>query len=181
MENIKRKNWMRVWACIGLVICLLTSVCLVGCDGQENPSSGDETDPVVTDTKFAVQYRTVTIALGTDAEAAIRLIGEPKNKQFVASCGEGVGDQWMYDYGSLILYTVKDGEAETVDAVVLRDDSAKTVDGVAIGDAIDNAVNTYGKLQKDGQKRRLTEGNHTMEFSFDENQKINGIELRVES
>lgn len=166
-----------------MVAALLLAAVAVSAAACSEPPAESETDDTKTgtDSIFAVEYRDVTIELGEDAETVLDQLGEPKSKQFVASCGEGAGDQWMYDFGSVILYTVKADDEETVDAVVLRDDSAETVDGITIGSTEADMEKAYGEPTENGQKRRYTKKSNTLEFQVDENEKIVAVELRVES
>ncbi len=172
------KTMLRITLCALLFVAVIAG--LVAC-----ASSPAEDEQPTNDTGasgiFAVEYRNVVIELGAKADAILEKLGEPKTKQFVASCGENVGDQWMYDFGSVILYTVKGEKNETVDAVVLRDDSAETVDGISIGSTAAEMTEKYGEAKADGQKRRYQKAGKTLEFLLDENEKIIGAELRVES
>ena len=170
------------------MLCLVLALCVVAgfgaCsanDANEEQTSEDTDKSSGASSIFAVEYRDAVIELGAKADSILAKLGEPKSKQFVASCGENVGDQWMYDFGSVILYTVKGEKNETVDAVVLRDDSAETVGGISIGSTVAEMTEKYGEATVDGAKRRYQKDGKTLEFLLDENEKIVGAELRVES
>lgn len=169
---------MRVLATAVLLFAVILG--MVACSDPTNKPTGEE-NAKNAESIFAVEYRDTVVELGANAKRVLDSLGAPKSQQFVASCGEGAGDQWMYDYGSVIVYTVKDGNKETIDGVVLRDDSAQTVDGISIGSSEADMEKAYGSPVENGQKRRYTKNDLTLEFQVDENEKIIALELRVES
>lgn len=131
---------------------------------------------------FAVRYKGTNIELGSKAKPVLDKLGDPLSSNFVASCGEGAGDQWVYAYSSIFVYTVKDGEDEIIDAVKLRDDIADTSKAIRIGATKTSVKNAYGSKLVEKENRLLyTEGFHVIEFSIDSNDKVTGIELRTEA
>ena len=170
-------NWKSVLRTILCVLLLATVLATLG--ACSSAPAGEEQSE--SNTIFAVEYHDAVIELGTDADPVLKKLGEPKDKQFVASCGDNVGDQWKYDFGSVFVYTVKGEKSETVDAIVLRDDSAETVSGISIGSTVAEMTEKYGEAKVDGTKRRYQKDGKTLEFLLDENEKIIGAELRVES
>lgn len=131
---------------------------------------------------FAVRYKGTNIELGSNAKPVLEKLGEPLSSNFVASCGEGAGDQWVYAYSSMRIYTVKDEDKEIIDGIKLLDDIADTSKAIRIGATKTSVKNAYGSKLVEKENRLLyTEGFHVIEFSIDSNDKVTGIELRTEA
>lgn len=155
-------------------------------DVEENDNGKDnekEKETEKTDVGvFAVRYKGTNIELGSKAQTVLNKLGAPLSSNFVASCGEGAGDQWVYAYSSIFVYTVKDGEEEIIDGIKLRDDIADTSMAIRIGATKTSVKNAYGTKLVEKENRLLyTEGFHVIEFSIDSNDKVTGIELRTEA
>ena len=147
-------------------------------DNKEKEKETEKKDAGV----FAVRYKGTNIELGSNASPILEKLGEPLSSNFVASCGEGAGDQWVYAYSSIFVYTVKDGEEEIIDAIKLRDDIADTSKAVRIGTTKTNVKTIYGSKLVEKENRLLySEGFYVIEFSIDSNDKVTGIELRTEA
>ena len=175
-------NFKRIALSLLCVFLLLTMIlCTVACDQKPSEPSDDEDVSADTNSIFTVRYNGAVIELGKDASAILKKLGEPSSKQFVASCGEGAGDQWQYMYPSIVLFTVKNGEQEIVDAVVLRDDIAKTHKNITVGATEAEMIAAYGDPIKQGQKCRYTEGKNTLEFGLDDTGCVKTVEIRTES
>ncbi len=175
-------NFKRIALSLLCILLLVTTLlCTVACEEKPTEPSGDDEPAKVERSIFTVRYNGATIELGKDASSVLKKLGEPSTKQFVASCGEGAGDQWQYMYPSIVLFTVKSGERETVDAVVLRDDIAKTDKNITIGSTEAEMITAYGEPTKQGQKCRYTEGNRTLEFQLDDTGCVKSVEIRTES
>ncbi len=169
-------------ALLAMILLLSMAFCLASCKDETPEESKDgETEQKELGT-YAVTYKDTAIELGKDARAVLKALGEPTAKQFVAACGEGAGDQWRYTYSSLYLFTVKNGEAETVDAIALRDDIATTGKGITVGSAEAEITAAYGEpTAKQGNKLRYTKDTYTMEFQLNDAGTVTAVELRVES
>lgn len=156
-------------------------------DAVENNDKGKETEKAKETEKtdvgiFAVRYMGTNIELGSNAETVLNKLGEPLSSNFVASCGAGAGDQWVYSYSSINIYTVKDEDSEIIDSVKLRDDIADTSKGIRIGSTKTSVKNAYGDKTVEKDNRILyQEGFYVIEFTIDSNDKVNGIELRTEA
>lgn len=164
---------------ITLLLLLSCAVCATACGNKADPAedNGDKTEIGT----YTVKYQGTVIELGKDATGVLTALGEPSAKQFVASCGEGAGDQWRYTYASIYLFTVKTDEGEIVDAVALRDDIAKTGKGITVGSTEAEITAAYGEpTAKQGNKLRYTKDNHTMEFVLDDADMVKLVEIRVE-
>ncbi len=173
----------RIGVCLLSMILLLSMLlCTVACD-EKAPDEPNDTDrPSETELGvYTVRYNGTVIELGKDATAVLKKLGDPTSKQFVASCGEGAGDQWQYMYPSIVLFTVKSEDSETVDAVALRDDIGKTGKNITIGSTEAEMIAAYGEPTKQGQKRRYTEGSYTLEFQVDDAGIVTAVEIRVEN
>lgn len=182
---------------LALTLALLLIFGAVACDkGDENNNDKNENNVEENDKGkdkeketekedvgvFAVRYKGTNIELGSNAAPILTKLGTPLSSNFVASCGEGAGDQWVYAYSSIFVYTVKDGEEEIIDAVKLRDDIADTSMAIRIGATKTSVKNAYGSKLVEKENRLLyTEGFHVIEFSIDSNDKVTGIELRTEA
>ena len=141
-------------------------------ENEENTSAGI----------FSVRAQGINIELEKNADKVLEKLGEPLSSNYVASCGEGVGEQWVYSYSSVFVYTVKDGDNETIDALKLRDDTVVTSRSIRIGADKADVISAYGdKLEDKGNRLIYKEGADVIEFTVTENGKVDGIELRVET
>ena len=191
------KKIAKILLVITLALILIFSA--VACDkGDENKNDSEDNSVVENDNSkekekeketekkdvgvFAVRYKGTNIELGSKAAPILDKLGAPLSSNFVASCGEGAGDQWVYAYSSIFVYTVKDNDDEIIDAVKLRDDIADTSMAIRIGAAKTSVKNAYGSKLVEKENRLLySEGFYVIEFSIDSNDKVTGIELRTEA
>ncbi len=166
-----------------LLLMLSTFLYLAACEEKPKEPSVEDDKPSAAETSiFTVSYKNTTLELGKDAKAALKKLGDPSSDpKHVASCGEGAGEQWQYTYPSIVLFTVKDGESETIDAVALRDDIAKTGKGITIGSTEAEMTAAYGEPVKQGNKCRYTKDGYTLEFMLDDAGAVKTVEMRVES
>jgi len=163
-----------------MLLLLALAFCITACKEDTDPSKDEM--PSESLGMYTVKYQDTAIELGKDATAVLTALGEPSNKQYVASCGEGAGDQWRYTYSSIYLFTVKTDAGETVDAVALRDDIAKTGKGITVGSTEAEMIAAYGDpTAKQGNKCRYTKDSYTMEFVLDDTGTVKSVELRVEN
>ena len=131
---------------------------------------------------FSVRAQGINIEREKTADKVLEKLGDPLSSNYVASCGEGAGEQWVYSYSSIFVYTVKDGDNETVDALKLRDDTVATSKSIRIGADKTDVASAYGdKLEDKGNRLIYKEGSKVIEFTVGENGKVDGIELRVET
>ena len=173
---------------LALTLALILVFCAVACD--EKDKNNDSDDNAVENDKdaenaeigaFSVRYKGINISLGNKANTTLTKLGEPLSSNFVASCGEGAGDQWVYAYSSIFVYTVKNGDDEIIDGLKLRDDTVDTSKGIRIGATKTNVETVYGDKLVEKEGRLLyQDGSYVIEFSIDPNDKVTGIELRTE-
>ena len=151
----------------------------VACNGNEAETTEAEKSEV---SVYTVKCNGINIELGKNAEDVLEELGEPQSSNYVASCGENMGEQWVYSYSSLLVYTLKDGDKEIIDAVKLRDDTGATTKGIRLGKERSDVIDAYGdKYTEDNGRLLYTNGTYVIEFSLDDTQKVSGIEMRTES
>ncbi|MBE6549987.1 MAG: hypothetical protein E7670_06120 [Ruminococcaceae bacterium] len=173
------KNIAKILLAFTLALLLIFGA--VACDKDDEKEKVEETEQNNIGV-FAVRYKGTNIELGSKAKKVLDKLGEPLSSNFVASCGEGAGDQWVYAYSSIFVYTVKYGEEEIIDGLKLRDDIADTSKAIRIGATKTSVKNAYGDKLVEKENRLLyTESFHVIEFSIDSNDKVTGIELRTEA
>ena len=173
---------MKLKKILASLLVMVLMLCFVSCaEKPEEPSVNDD-KPSAETSIFAISYKNTTLELGKDAKAVLKKLGDPSSEpKHVVSCGEGMGEQWQYTYPSIVLFTVKNGESETIDAIALRDDLAKTGKGITIGSTEAEMTAAYGEPTKQGNKCRYTEGSHTLELQFNDDGTVRAIEMRIES
>jgi hypothetical protein len=176
---------------LALTLALILVFCTVACNKQDETNDGKKDNDVEEKDKetekkvvgvFAVSYKGINIELGSKAKPVLEKLGEPLSSNFVASCGEGAGEQWVYAYSSVLVYTVKANDEEIIDGLKLRDDTVDTSKDIRIGATKTSVENAYGDKLIEKENRILYQENfYVIEFSIDSNDKVNGIELRTES
>ena len=82
---------------LAMLLLLALAFCITACKEDTDPSKDEM--PSESLGMYTVKYQDTAIELGKDATAVLTALGEPSNKQYVASCGEGAGDQWRYSQG----------------------------------------------------------------------------------
>lgn len=171
------KRFLRI--ALALLLCLSALICCIACSEEsvDAEKDGEEASATI----FAVKYNNITVALGKNADPVLEKLGEPLSSEFVASCGEGAGDQYVYSYSALFIYTVKNGDSEIIDAVKLRDDTASTTKNIRIGSTEDQLKDAYGsKLAEKNGRYICADGEYTIEITL-EGGAVNGIEMRTET
>lgn len=167
---------------LALALMLSMLLCFVACAEKPEEPSADDDKPTTETSIFTVSYKNTTLELGKEAGGVLKKLGDPISEpKHVVSCGEGMGEQWQYTYSSIVLFTVKDGENETIDAVALRDDIAKTGKGITIGSTEAEMTAAYGEPTKQGNKCRYQKDSYTLEFLLDDAGVVKAVEMRVES
>ena len=77
---------------LAMLLLLSMLLCAVACEDATNDEPKDD-ENTETLGVYTVCYQDAVIELGKDASSVLKALGEPTSKQFVASCGEGAGDQ----------------------------------------------------------------------------------------
>ena len=166
---------------LALILIFSMLLCFAACEEKPEEPSSDDDAPATEASIFTVSYKNTNLELGKDAGAILKKLGEPSSEpKHVASCGEDMGEQWQYTYPSIVLFTVKNGEKETIDAVALRDDLAKTGKGITIGSTEAEMTAAYGTPTKQGNKCRYQKNSYTLEFQLDDAGIVTAVEIRTE-
>ena len=179
---------------LALTLVFMLAFCSLACHKDDENNNDAKDNNVVENDKdkgnetekkgvgiFAVRHKGINIELGSKAKPVLDKLGEPLSSNFVASCGEGAGDQWVYAYSSIFVYTVKANDEEIIDGLKLRDDTVDTSKDIRIGATKTSVENAYGDNLIEKENRLLYQENfYVIEFSIDSNDKVNGIELRTE-
>ena len=182
------KNTAKILLALTLALLLVFSAVACNSDdkgsdeqNEENEQNGGNKQNNTSGGMFSVTYNGTTVELGKDAKAVLKKLGEPKETNFVASCGEGAGEQYVYEYASVYVYTVKNGDSEVIDGLKLRDDSALTSKSIRIGSEQSAVVSAYGEKELDRGHLVYTQGSYSIDFTIDDGGKVSGIELRTET
>ena len=176
-------KYVKIFLLLALSALLIFGAVACNDDDAKNDEQNKEQNEENTSTGiFSVRAQGINIELEKNADKVLEKLGEPLSSNYVASCGEGAGEQWVYAYSSVFVYTVKNGDTETIDAIKLRDDTAATSKSIRIGSDKADVLSAYGDKLEDKENRLLyKEGAKVIEFTVAENGKVDGIELRVET
>ena len=186
MKMVKRI----VFTATAIMLALLMCMSFVGCNNGEDDNKANENEAANNDKNdksdnegglFSVTYKNTVIELGADASAVLKKLGEPKETNFVASCGEGAGEQYVYEYSSAYIYTVKNGDSEMIDGIKLRDDSATTSRSLRIGSTKSDVISAYGEKELDRGHLVYMQDEYCIDFTVDDSGSVTGIELRTET
>ena len=141
MKNVLKKSLLLIFA-------LLLMISLIACEGKKQPADLDDDDG---DSKkanaeetasFAVIYKETTIELGKPMEPVLEALGAV-TPQEAASCGDGTTRK-VYNYSSLMIYTLTANGEETIDQIVIRDDTVETAAKISIGSSESDVRKAYG-------------------------------------
>ena len=157
-------------------------LCFCACaEKPEEPTEDDKT-PAAETSIFAISYKNTVLELGKDASGVLKKLGDPSSEpKHVASCGENMGEQWQYTYPSIVVFTLKNGDKETIDAVALRDDIAETSKGITVGSTEAEMIEAYGEPTRQGNKCLYQKDSYTLEIRLDDAGVIAALEIRAES
>ncbi len=86
----------------------------------------------------------VSLAVGGDADEAVRLLGEPNSHSSAESCAGGGFDE-LYIYNGFRLKGYREGETCLITSIELTNDTVSTAEGVFIGDGADKLEKVYGE------------------------------------
>ena len=118
-----------------ILACVTICLCLASCGGDGSANARDI---------YKVEYNGVELKLGEDATPVINALGEASSIKEIGDCG-GFGAQVKYTYPSVVVYTLKNDESETVDQIDLLDDLVATPEGIYIGSAAADVESAYGE------------------------------------
>lgn len=155
-----------------IMICFTLAAC------GEDDNNGDNANG--TANVFFVEYKNTKIELGAKAESVISALGAPSSKKEIGDCG-GLGAQIKYTYPSIVIYTLKTADGETVDQVELLDDLVTSSKGVYIGNTKDDVIKSYGEPNNSSDTSlQYINGNKYLKFGL-ENGKVVSISLLRET
>lgn len=146
---------------------------------QEKSNSGVEVDGKVTKEDFAVIVNGFKIELGTDINEVVEQLGEPDDYVQARSCLHD-GDDKIYTYGGVIIYTYPEGKKDIV-YIVEYTGKEKTPSGIGVGSTLSDIEMAYGKnyVEDAFYTTYKLEDNATISFQFD-NKKVAYIEFYME-
>ena len=164
-----------------LLIAILCSGCIAlaacgGDDDKENDSGKDGGANGGSASVFYIEYKGVKIELGKPAEGIIEKLGAPSDKKEIGDCG-GLGAQVKYSYPSIVIYTLKTDDGETVDQIDILDDLVTTAKGIYIGSASADVEKKHGAPNKSTDTSiQYISGNKYLKFGI-ENGEVKSISL----
>ena len=160
-----------------LLLALLMTVTVMACSKkQEEAPAADEKETTKQSDGFYVTYGGAKIALGADASAILKKIGDANSAQEVFDCGAG-NSRMYYRYASLDLYTMKTDGKETVDQIELLDDLVETDKGISIGAAESAVREAYGDpTSENGGELTYADGDQRLIIEI-KNGKVSAIGL----
>ncbi|MBO5101674.1 MAG: hypothetical protein J6C39_04005 [Clostridia bacterium] len=170
---------------LALLLCLMMAFCFVACEDKKtnNRDNDDDGDSGGASKKssvsFYVNYNSVKIELGADAKAVLAALGAPKSSSPMGNCA-GQGTLTKYTYNSFDIYTVSNGNTETIDQITLLDDAVKCPEGVGIGSASADVLKACGAnpTKKSDTGITYTSGSKNLIFSLRDGAVV-GIDYRV--
>lgn len=146
---------------------------------KEVTGSSVDADGKVTKEDFVVIVNDVSIGLGTDINEVIEQLGEPDDYVQARSCLHD-GDDKIYTYGGIIIYTYPQGKRDIV-YIVEYTGEEKTPSGIGLGSTIEDLKEAYGNEYVDDGFYTTYELDTDATISFQlENQEVIYIEFYME-
>lgn len=163
-----------------LLIAILCTGCiaLAACGGDDDKDNdgGKNGDASGSASIFYIEYKGVKIELGKPAEGIIEKLGAPSDKKEIGDCG-GLGAQVKYSYPSIVIYTLKTDDGETIDQIDILDDLVTTSKGIYIGSASADVEKKHGAPNKSTDTSiQYISGNKYLKFGI-ENGEVKSISL----
>lgn len=136
------------------LLLLLALIVLVGCASEPTPSNEPTTTPEVTESTtvetsdpkkdgYYYQVDSTSFTTGDNATSAMTALGNPLDTFKAPSCAFE-GEDTVYKYDNLELYTYeKDGQPH-ISGIFLLDESAQTAEGLHIGSTVEEMKTLYG-------------------------------------
>lgn len=173
---------MRVWACM-----MLCAGCmgLLGCGSDETSSQGnaagqqaeqeaDGGEQETAEDTYQITYQGADLYVNEDMAEVIQVLGEPDSYFESESCAFQGMDK-VYDYGSVVINTYPENEADYILTIELKDDMVETPEGIAIGSAKDKVLEAYGTAdQENSASLSYVKGHCTLSFIM-ENDVVSAI------
>ena len=146
---------------------------------KEVTEGGMQADGKVTKEDFAVVVNDIRIELGTDINEIVEQLGEPDDYIQARSCLHD-GDDKIYTYGGIVIYTYPQGKNDVV-YIVEYIGEEKTPSGIGLGSTLTDLEEAYGcdYLEDAFYTTYELGANATISFQF-ENEEIVYIEFYME-
>lgn len=170
------------------VIALTSVAALAGCgsnNAESQPAATVAVETLVATTPAAssiaaedavFSYNGASVALNTDADAAVASLGEALEVGSQTSC-HGVGEDKTYTYQGFILNTYPLDGKDMVLEVVIKDAGIPTSKGVQVGDSVSKVTETYGEnFKKVGMYYSYSAGEKMSLQFFIENDTVKEID-----
>ena len=163
------------------VLLLLSALICVGCTPTENPNTGEDTKPPVTDTvgdsdtapdtgdeaqAFSLTYKDAVLTPGAPLDVVASL-GEPLDRAEAPSCLHD-GNDTVYFYEDVEIVTSPSGQGEFVVSVTLLSPVVVTEEGIQLGANIGDALTALGEAQEAFGRYLFTRGNTTLTMMTDD-------------
>lgn len=163
------------------VMLILSALLCVACTPTENPSTGDDTKPPVSDTvgdsdttpnapvttdPFSLVYKDVRLTPGVhmDVESAL---GTPADKMEAPSCLHD-GNDTVYFYDDIEVVTSPSDQGEYIVSVTVIAGTVVTEEGITLGADISDALAACGEAQEAFGRYLFTRGNTTLTMITDD-------------
>lgn len=138
-----------------------------------------EADGKVTKEDFAVIINDVRIEIGIDINEIIEQLGEPDDYMQARSCLHD-GDDKIYTFGGIIIYTYPEGKKDIV-YIVEYTGKEKTPSGIGLGSTMADLEEAYGREYVEDTVYTTYELDADATISFQlENQEVIYIEFYME-
>ena len=147
-----------------LLLCLVMTLGFAACEKDESNDNGTKTESSI---DFSIQYNSVKIELGADANAVLSQLGAAKSQSEMGACGDQ-GTVTKYTYDMIELYVLKNGDKATVDQITILGDLVKAKNNVTIGTAKDDVIKAFGDgyAKCDDNEIRYTNGKKNIKFQL---------------
>lgn len=160
---------------LALLLCtiLLATVLCAGCgnsDSANNTGDGKDTQQdSANDVKadgFVFAYNGTDLVPNAKMEPIVTALGDP-TKYFESDSCAFQGKDKVYTYGSVVICTYPENEADYVYTIELKDDTVQTKEGIYIGSSVDDVKAKYGEPANDtGSALVYEKGTSTLNFGY---------------
>ena len=132
-------------------------------EGAQN----DSEEGSVYEGELIVNINGVDVKIGDDFAAVAETVGEPDDYQAAKSC-TGEGDEKIYQYGGICVYTTPSGGQDNVYIIELTGEETMST-GIGVGSSKQEVINVYGEnyTEEDNYLSYEWDGNITLGFEFD--------------
>ena len=140
---------------------------------QEGGSGTDQAVDYLEDT-YQITYKGVTLYVNENMADVLDALGEPDSYFESESCAfQGMAK--VYNYGSVVINTYPENDADYILTIELKDDIVETEEGIVIGSTRDEVVAAYGEAdQENSTSLSYVKGHCTLAFIM-ENEVVSAI------